>query len=216
MTDVWLVGGEPLLTASLVSVVQRVDPELVFNGVFSTARQALDALEQGREPHVALIDLGLPDMSGVELIARMLARRPRLAPIALSVRFDDSAVFGALRAGAVGYLLKESTPEAIVRAIHEAAAGGSPLSPSVARRIVRQLQPDADSLKSFDLTERERQVLELLCSGASYREVAGALGVSEGTVHTHVKRVYDKLGAGNKADAVRIALDARLVPLRHA
>jgi DNA-binding CsgD family transcriptional regulator len=81
---------------------------------------------------------------------------------------------------------------------------------------VRQFQPDTASQASFELTQREREVLELLCSGASYREVAAALGVAEGTVQTHVKRIYDKLGASNKAEAVRIALDARLVPLRNA
>lgn len=216
MADVWLVGDEPRLKESLVSVAGRVDPKIAFHAVFSTAGQVLEALDRGRVPDVALIDLGLPDVSGVELIARMLARCPELVLIALTVRVDDAAVFGALRAGAVGYLLEDSPPEAIVRAIHDAVAGGSPLSPSIARRVVRQLQPDADSLKSFDLTSRELQVLELLCSGASYREVAATLGVTEGTVHTHVKRVYDKIGAGNKADAVRIAFDARLVPLRYA
>jgi len=131
------------------------------------------------------------------------------------VRFDDAAVFGALGQGAIGYLLKDVPAETIASAVEEAVAGGSPLSPSVARRVIRQLQPDVANQTNFRLTDREQQVLEQLCSGASYRETACRLGVAEGTVHTHIKHVYEKLGATNKAEAVRIALDSRLVALRH-
>jgi DNA-binding NarL/FixJ family response regulator len=216
MMQIWLVEDDPRLRAGLASGLQKPDSGVTLSAMFGSARETLDALRQGPAPDAALVDLGLPDMSGTELIAGMLALRPELVLLALTVRFDDTAIFGALRAGAVGYLLKDSAPRAIVEALQEAVAGGSPMSPSIARRVVRQFQPDTASQASFELTQREREVLELLCSGASYREVAAALGVAEGTVQTHVKRIYDKLGASNKAEAVRIALDARLVPLRNA
>lgn len=213
--DVWLVEDDARLRASLSAGICRVGSKVVLSGVFGGVREPLDALAHGSAPDAALIDLNLPDGCGVQLIASMLARRPGLVLLALTVRFDDAAVFGALRAGAVGYLLKDSSAAAIVRALEEAVSGGSPMSPSIARRVVRHLQPDAASQAGFHLTQREHDVLEQLCSGASYREAAGALGVAEGTVQTHVKRVYEKLGATNKAEAVRIALDFRLVPLRN-
>ena len=211
---VWLVEDDPRLRAGLASSLCKPDSGITLSAVFGSARETLEALRREPAPDAALVDLGLPDSSGAELIAGMLALRSDLVLLALTVRFDDAAIFGALRAGAVGYLLKDSAPRAIVDALKEAVAGGSPMSPSIARRVVRQFQPD-ENLALRELTGREREVLELLCSGGSYREIAGALGVAEGTIQTHVKRIYDKLGASNKAEAVRIALDARLVPLRH-
>lgn len=212
--QIWVVEDEPRLRASLSAGLQRVRGDLRVS-TFACGRDVLGALEAGLVPSVGLIDLGLPDMGGVELIELMLARHPALPLIALTVRFDDAAVFGALGKGAIGYLLKDSPPEALASAVEQALSGGSPLSPSIARRVVRQLQPDVDSLALFRLTEREQQVLEELCSGASYREAASRLGVAEGTVHTHVKRIYEKLGVASKAEAVRIAFDSRLVAPRH-
>lgn len=213
--QIWLVEDDARLRASLSAGLQRLRGDLRVS-TFECGRDALEALQAGLVPSVGLIDLGLPDMGGIELIEQMLARQPGLALIVLTVRFDDAAVFGALRKGAIGYLLKDAPPEELVSAVEDALLGGSPLSPSIARRVVRQLQPDTASQSVFRLTEREQQVLEELCSGASYREAAARLGVAEGTVHTHVKRVYEKLGAASKAEAVRIALDSRLVAPRQS
>lgn len=212
--EIWLVEDDPRLRTSLKSGLLRVRPD-VSVVAFECGSDVVGALAAGSLPDVGLIDLGLPDVSGIDLIATILARHHALPLIALTVRFDDAAVFGALGRGAIGYLLKDSSPEALAKAAEQAISGGSPLSPSIARRLIRQLQPDVDSRNLFGLTDREQQVLEELCSGASYREAARRLGVAEGTVHSHVKHVYEKLGAVNKAEAVRIALDARLVSARH-
>jgi DNA-binding NarL/FixJ family response regulator len=212
--DVWLVEDDPRLRDAIASSLQRADSDIVITGVFDCAAAALEALRRGPIPDAALVDLGLPDGCGIRLIADLA--RPELVLIALTVRFDDDAIFGALRAGAIGYLLKDASAEIIARALRDAVTGGSPMSPSVARRVVGHFQPTIPGQLSVPLTVREREVLELLCLGASYREIARMLGVAQGTVQTHVKHVYEKLGADNKAEAVRIALDSRLVPLRHA
>jgi DNA-binding NarL/FixJ family response regulator len=211
VVEAWLVEDDARLRESLSAALRS---ELCVTA-FACGRDALGALQPGAAPDVGLIDLGLPDMSGLDLIAAMLAQRPALPLIALTVRFDDAAVFGALNKGAIGYVLKDVPAEEILGAVRQALAGGAPLSPSIARRVVRHFQPDASSIALFGLTGRERQVLEELCSGASYQEVAHRLGISTGTAHTHVKHVYEKLGATNKAEAVRIAFDSRLVAERH-
>jgi DNA-binding NarL/FixJ family response regulator len=215
MVDVWLVESDPRLRASIACSLQRNHSGVTSSRLFGSVMEALDALRPDPAPDAVLVDLDLADGCGIQLIARMAALRSEPALVALSVRCDDAAIFGALRAGAVGYLLKETSAETIACALEDAAAGGSPLSPGVARRVVRQFQPEAACHPSFRLTQRECDVLELLCSGASHREVARILDIAAGTVQTHVKHVYDKLGASNKAEAVRIALDSRLVPLRN-
>lgn len=210
---IWLVEDDPRLRSSLSLGLRNAREANV--RTFACSRDVLLALDEGERLDVGLVDLGLADISGIDLIAKILARRPAVPLIALTVRFDDAAVFGALGNGAVGYLLKDAAPEALARAAEEALSGGSPLSPSIARRLVREFQPDIDSRAVFRLTDREHQVLEQLCSGAPYREAAARLGIAESTVHTHVKRVYEKLGATNKAEAVRIALASRLVAVVH-
>jgi DNA-binding NarL/FixJ family response regulator len=213
--EIWLVEDDSRLRTSLSLGLGRARTNMSVS-TFECSRDVLLALDEGGPPDVGLIDLGLPDMSGIDLIARMLARRSTLPLIALTVRFDDAAVFSALRSGAVGYLLKDAAPEALASAAEEAISGGSPLSPSIARRLVRELQPDISSRAAFRLTDREYQVLEQLCSGAPYREAADHLGIAESTVHTHIKRLYEKLGATNKAEAVRIALASRLVTVQRS
>lgn len=210
----WLVEDDARLRGGLSSALRRVRPGYLVS-TFGGAHDALLQLERGARPDVGLIDLGLPEMSGSALIERMLALEPALVLIALTVRFDDAAVFGALGKGAVGYLLKDTAAEDLARAAEDAVAGGSPLSPSIARRVVSQFRPVPNRKSDFGLTDRELEVLELLCSGASYREAGSLLGITEGTVHTHAKHVYEKLGAANKAEATRIALDSRLVALRY-
>jgi DNA-binding NarL/FixJ family response regulator len=215
MVDVWLVEDDLRLRANIASSLARTDLVTLSN-LLGSVEETLAALRRGPAPDAVLVALGLPDGCGIQLIARMARARPELVLLAFSTRCDDAAIFGALRAGAVGYLLKNAPVEAIVQALDDAVAGGSPMSPAVARRVVRQLQPEAPCDPSLRLTQRERDVLDLLCSGASYREMARVLRVAEGTVQTHVKHIYSKLGAANKAEAVRIALDSRLVPLRSA
>ena len=174
---------------------------------FATAREGLAAVERGEIFDVALVDLGLPDLTGQALIRELRRRREALPIIAFTVREDDDAIFEALRAGAVGYITKHASLPDLIGAIHAAAQGAAPLSPSVSRRVVSRFWPEPRHALEVDfaLTPREREVLDLLCTAASYRDVATALGISEGTVQSHVKKIYGKLGVNSKAEAVLLA-----------
>lgn len=177
-------------------------------GCFSSPAECLAAADRGERCEVGLIDLGLPEMSGQALISALLRRFPDAALIALTVCADDHSLFGALRAGAVGYLLKDTSLTELEGALSLARAGGSPLSPEIGRRVVRALGGPGRRMRDLGLTPRENQVLELLCSGASYREAGRSMGIAESTIQTHVKSIYEKLGVSNKAEAVRIAFEA--------
>ena len=132
--------------------------------------------------------------------------------LAFTVRADDDAVFSALRAGARGYITKDASLAELMRAVQDAVRGGAPLSRGIGLRVVSRFwQTNEGSANAVDtLTARERSVLEVLCTGASYREAGRWLGLSEGTIQTHVKRIYEKLGVCSKAEAVRVACEAGL------
>jgi DNA-binding NarL/FixJ family response regulator len=166
-------------------------------------------VERGLEFEVGLIDLGLPDIAGEELIQELGRRCPGVPLVAFTVRADDAALFGALRAGAAGYLLKDASTAELEAALALASGGGSPLSPGISRRVVSSFQPSRALQSSFGLSPREADVLDVLGSGASYRQVGRELGISEGTVQTYVKKIYEKLGVHSKAEAVRVLLERR-------
>jgi DNA-binding NarL/FixJ family response regulator/signal transduction histidine kinase len=178
---------------------------------FGTARETLAAMERGEPFDVVLVDLGLPDLTGQALIRELRRKRGELPIVAFTVREDDDAIFEALRAGAVGYITKHASLADLLAAVCAAAEGAAPLSPRVSRRVVSRFWPDPRPAPNIDavLTPREREVLELLCTAASYREVATLLGISEGTVQSHVKKIYGKLGVNSKAEAVLLACRRR-------
>lgn len=170
------------------------------------------SLAQGREilrasrPEVALIDLGLPDGSGIDLVVEARMRSPAVPVIVTSLFSDDDHIFPALRAGASGYLLKEESRETLVGQIQAMTRGELPLSPTIAQQVMRYfsgLRSEAQQVEH--LTDKEREVLKHIAGGATLNEVAARLGVTRNTVHTHVKHVYDKLGVSTRAEATAIA-----------
>ncbi len=160
---------------------------------------------------VALVDLGLPDASGIDVLRDLSATHPEATLVAFTQYDDPDHVFAALQAGAVGYLLKSTPADKIVGLVEEAVAGGSPLSPSIARRIVSAFSP-LD--RQTALTPRERGVLEQLVQGASYAEIADALDVQMSTVQTHVKSLYKKLRVSSRTAAEERARRLGLLPDR--
>jgi len=180
-------------------------------GVIATAslREAREVLAGGAEFDIALVDLGLPDGSGIELIEEIQRRSPNTMCIVASIYNDDGHIFPALRAGARGYLLKDQPVAAIVAALTGIHAGQPPLSPAIARRMLSYFQP-AQALPAPELTERETEVLRFIAKGMTQAETARLLGISVHTVSGYVKDLYRKLNVSSRAEAALVARDIGL------
>jgi DNA-binding NarL/FixJ family response regulator len=161
---------------------------------------------------VVLTDIGLPGMSGIDGIRVLQERWPRVPIVALTVYDSDGQVFQALCAGASGYLLKNTPPARLLDALREVAAGGAPMSPEVARRVLRlfrEFRPPAQA--SYRLTPQQHELLKLLVDGHHKKTAAEALGISVNTVSFHLKHIYEKLQVHSKSEAVAKALRERII-----
>jgi len=180
-------------------------------GSHQTMEDALLAI--GNEaPDVILTDLGLPGMSGVEGTRILRERFPNTPILALTVYDNDDQVFGALCAGANGYLLKNTPPARLLESLKEAVEGGAPMSREVAQRVIklfREFRPSGRA--SYNLTRQETELLKLLVKGHHYKTVAQHLGITTNTVSFHLKNIYEKLQVHSKTEAVAKALNERLV-----
>jgi DNA-binding NarL/FixJ family response regulator len=163
-------------------------------------------------PQVVLMDLELPGKSGIEGIRFLKERYPRLVLVALTVFDDDRRIFEAICAGASGYLLKKTPAPRLIDGIRDAAAGGSPVSPEIAARVIALYRETRPALvEEHDLTPHEMRVLKLLVDGHNYKTAAVELSVSVNTISFHMRRIYDKLHVHTKADAVAKALRKQIV-----
>lgn len=159
-------------------------------------------------PDIVLMDIGLPGKSGIEGIQIIKRKLPDLDFIILTVQDDDESVFESLRAGATGYLLKNSNPNLILNSIKEVLGGGSPMSTAIARKVISSFH--IDSFNS-PLTKRETEVLKKLCEGKNYRVIADLMYVSGNTIRMHIKNIYKKLHVHSRGEAVKKAIDDKLV-----
>jgi DNA-binding NarL/FixJ family response regulator len=180
-------------------------------GAYRSMEEALPGIAR-RPPAIALLDIGLPGMSGLDGIRPIRARQPTIQILMLTVYEDDDRIFNALCAGATGYLLKKTPPDRLIENIRDAMNGGSPMSPEVARKVValfRTFRPRPDA--EYDLTGHETRLLRMLVDGHNYKTAAEDLGVSVNTVAFHMKRVYEKLQVHSKSEAVSKALREGLI-----
>ncbi|MFA5082588.1 MAG: response regulator transcription factor [Hydrogenophilaceae bacterium] len=176
-----------------------------------TLAEARAKLAAGPRPDIALVDLGLPDGSGVEIIELIQRLYPATLCVVASIYDDDGHVFPALRAGARGYLLKDQPVERIVEALNGIAAGEPPLSPAIARRMLAFFRPEAPAKAEVELTGRETEVLRFIAKGMTQAETARLLGISQHTVAGYVKELYRKLNVSSRAEAALRARDLGLV-----
>src|SRR5437867_1611523 len=180
-------------------------------GAWGSMEQALPRLTAD-PPDVALVDIGLPGMSGIEGIRILKQRRPEMVAIVLTIYDDDERIFEALCAGASGYLLKKTLPQRLLESLREAVEGGSPISPEIARRVInifREFRPPKKA--EHDLTPHETRLLRLLVEGHNYRSAAAEVGCSPHTINFHMKSVYLKLQVHSKSEAVAKALRQRIL-----
>jgi DNA-binding NarL/FixJ family response regulator len=211
-----IVDDDDLMRAGLRAVLSS-DESIDVVGEAADGREATPVVRSTR-PDVVLMDIRMPDVDGITATREVLSAAPEARVVILTTFEQDDYVFGALREGASGFLLKRTSPEDLVAAIHTVAGGDSLLSPSVTRtvidRMARQPPPDATAHKRLDqLTPREREVLGLIARGLSNSEIAAALVVEESTVKTHVKRILAKLRLRDRVQAVIFAYESGLTTL---
>jgi DNA-binding NarL/FixJ family response regulator len=154
-------------------------------------------------PDVVLMDVNLPDVSGIECVARLKAKLPNVQVLMLTAYEDSKLIFDSLRAGAAGYLLKNMAPSEIVQAVEQVHAGGSPMSMAIARKVVSHFQQITQPSSEVDrLSKREQEILGLLAKGYLYKEIADQLGITPGTVRVHLHTIYEKLHVQSRTQAV--------------
>ena len=214
MTRVLIADDEDLMRAGLAELL-TADPSIEIVGQASTGREAVDQTRR-LAPDVVLMDVRMPDLDGIAATRELSDVAPDVKVLILTTFEQDDYVFGALRAGASGFLLKRTRPEELIAAVHTIAAGDSLLSPSVTRRVIDRMaqQPTpelAGQARLDDLTPREREVLGLIAQGLSNREIAKALVVEESTIRTHVKRILMKLDLRDRVQAVIFAYESGLI-----
>lgn len=180
-------------------------------GSYRSMEEALQKI--GSEPpDAALIDIGLPGMSGVDGVRLLKDRYPELTLLMQTVYEDDERIFDALCAGASGYLLKKTQPARLLECLREAVSGGAPMSPEVARRVIRLFRDIRPPERAgYNLTAHEIRILRLLVEGHNYKTAAAELKVTPSTINFHLQKIYEKLQVHSKSEAVAKALRNRLV-----
>ena len=205
-----IIDDDTTLRASVASLIDLTDG-FECRAQFGSMEDAVARLDLA-SVDLVLLDLGLPGMSGIEGARVLRGRCPALPILARTIYDDDERIFEALCAGACGYVLKDTAPDRLLGAIRETVAGGSAMSPSVARKVValfRAAPPPARA--DYGLTPAESRLLALLVEGHSYRGAAQTLGVSLNTISFHMRHIYDKLQVHSKSEAVAKALRGRMV-----
>ncbi|HMJ90887.1 MAG TPA: response regulator transcription factor, partial [Candidatus Acidoferrum sp.] len=169
---------------------------------YANAEDALVDLPE-KKPDVVLCDINLPGMNGVECVRKLKQVAPKIQVVMLTVYEDTENIFAALAAGASGYLLKRTTSAELLESLREVQRGGSPMTAHIARKVVQSFQKsDEANQQTEDLSPREREVLDCLSQGFLYKEIAEKLGISYETVHTYIRRIYEKLQVRTRTEAV--------------
>ncbi len=207
---VWLIEDHKTYGERLARALNRLDG-IDCTQRFTACEDAFAALTQEPAPQVLLLDVGLPGMSGIEGIARLRQLAPNTSIVILTVFEEDDKIFRAICAGAAGYLLKTSSTDDIAAAIRSAAAGGSPINPHIARRVLEMFSKANVPQKDYGLTPRETDILKLLVSGSTIKDAAAQLGIGYYTADEYIRSVYVKLQVRSRGSAIAKAVKEGLV-----
>lgn len=207
---VLVADDHPLFRRGVVSVLAAED-RLEVVGEAADGREAVEKAQE-LAPDVVLMDLMMPHIGGLEATSALRSLVPQANILVLTVSEKEADLFAAIKAGAKGYLLKHSDPEELVRAVFHVAEGGVIVSPDIASNLLTALKPSEVSPATEALSPREIEVLQQVAKGASNREIAAALYISENTVKTHLRNIMDKLHLVNRSQAAAYAVRAGLVP----
>lgn len=210
MSTLWIVEDHAAFRRTLVRVL-NAEAGLQCTRDFDSCEKLLAALGKPDVPDLILLDVGLPGMSGIEGIRLIKECAPKTLVVILTVFEDDDKVFNAICAGAAGYLLKTSSGTDITQAVRDALAGGSPMNPRIARRVLEMFSKLAPKQNDYGLSDREKEILQLMTTGLIKKEIADRLTLSIHTVDTYLRRIYEKLAVNTRTGAVAKALKEGLV-----
>lgn len=192
-----------------ISALLNTAGEFVLKGVFADCRSLLEKLDDIL-PDVFLMDISMPGMSGIECTAKIKSIYPAANIVMLTVYENDAQIFDSLRAGASGYILKRTPLDQIIEAIKDVHQGGAPMTPSIAKRVLNFFNETGIKLNDYNLTKREKEILQELVNGSSYKKISDTLFISLDTVRSHIKNIYQKLHVGSKSEAVAKALKNKI------
>jgi DNA-binding NarL/FixJ family response regulator len=209
---VWLIEDHKTYGERLARALNRFEG-ITCDQRFTACEDAFVALTAQTAPQVLLLDVGLPGMNGIEALTHLRQRAPQTAIVILTVFEDDDKIFRAICAGAAGYLLKTANTDDIAAAIRSAAAGGSPINPTIARRVLEMFSKAnvTPQQKDYGLTPREKDILHILVQGHSTKEAAARLQISYHTADSYIREIYEKLQVNTRSGAVAKALKEKLV-----
>lgn len=210
MSTLWIVEDHASFRRTLVRLLST-ETDLQCPRDFDSCEKLLAALSASNAPDLILLDVGLPGMSGLDGIRLIKERSPKTLIVILTVFEDDDKVFQAICAGAAGYLLKTSSGTDITQAVRDALAGGSPMNPRIARRVLDMFSKLAPKQRDYGLSDREKEILQLMTTGLIKKEIADRLSLSVHTVDTYLRRIYEKLEVNTRTGAVAKALKEGLV-----
>lgn len=192
-----------------ISTLIKSTNEFSLKGAYGECRSLLNDLDNIL-PDVFLMDISMPGMSGIECAAKIKSIYPAVNIVMLTVYEDDSQIFDSLRAGASGYILKRTPLNEVLEAIKDVNSGGAPMTPSIAKRVLGFFNETGKKLNEYNLTQREKEILQELVNGLSYKKIAETLFISIDTVRSHIKNIYYKLHVSSKSGAVAKALKDKI------
>lgn len=207
---VWVVEDNNHFRKSVASLINQANG-MTCEHAFPSCEQAIKTLEAGPLPDILLLDIGLSGMSGIEGITKFKSITPSTQIIMLTMYDDEKKVFDAISAGAMGYLLKSSPPENIIRGIQEVIEGGSAINPLIARKVLEQFSQVKPPHPEYGLTEREKEILHLFVEGLKKQEIAEKLFLSFHTINAHIKNIYNKLQVNTRGQLMAKVYKERIV-----